>query len=387
MNHAPTAGRALRVALISPALLLACSLTAHAATSSANRPNLNSTTEVNYTKAKYLQRAGAIGSLVTDNWAPTGAGDVAGFSPKYTVAADGSGTHTSVQAAINAASGSSRVYIAVKPGTYRAVVCVPSNKPPITLYGTNSDAAKTVIVYNNAAPKPKSSSTAANACNPNTGSTTYGTTGSSTFTVMSDNFSAKNLTFSNDYKEGTYSSSGQQAVALMTMGDKNIFDNVRFLGHQDTLFLSSGGYQDVARSYLKACFVQGDTDFIFGRGTAVFEGGTVQYLSNVKGSGGNHIAPATAAGNTYGFLFVGTRFTADSGTGTNAVSLGRSWDESVSTGMYRAGTSPNGQAVIRDAVIDKHVKLTAPWGTSTSGRAFSPSGNRFREYKNTGAGS
>ena len=376
---------ALRAASLLAAAGLAAA--AHAATVSASRPMLSSTTAPNYTLEKYLQRSGTIGALASDGWAPTaGAGDVAGFRATYTVAADGSGTHATVQAAVNAASGSARVYIAVKPGTYRATVCVPRGKPPITLYGTGSDNTKAVIVFNNAGPKPKSSNTAANACNPNTGSTTYGTTGSATFTVAANDFHAKNLTFSNDYVEETYAGSGQQAVALMSTGDRLIFDSVRFLGHQDTLFVSSGDYNVVARSYFKNSLVQGDVDFIFGRGTAVFDGCTVKYLKGRKGNGGNHIAPATAAGNTYGFLFVNSRFTHDGASG-NSVSIGRSWDEGVSTGMYRAGVSPNGQAVIRQSTMDGHLKLQAPWGASTSGRAFSPSGNRFREYLNTGAGS
>ena len=371
-------------------LWLGCALlggiaAAHAATSSAQRPNLSDSQAASYTKTAYLQRAGTIGSLVSDNWNPTGAGDAAGFTARYVVAADGSGTHGTVQDAINAASGSSRVYIAVKPGTYRGVTCVPKGKPPITLYGTSSDAAQTVLVYNNYADKPKWSSTAANACNPQIGATTYGTTGSATFTVAANNFAAKNLTFSNDFSESA--SGNLQAVALMTTGDKLVFDNVRVLGNQDTLFLSTGGSNIVARAYFKSSYVQGDVDFIFGRGTAVFESCTIKYLSTRWGSNGNHIAPSTAAGNTYGFLFSGSHFTKDSGTRSNAISLGRSWDEGVSTGTYRAGVSPNGQAVIRESTLDSHIKLQAPWGSSTSGRMFSASGNRLREYKNTGGGS
>jgi pectinesterase len=178
-----------------------------------------------------------------------------------------------------------------------------------------------------------------------------------------------------------------QAVALMTTGDKLVFDNVRVLGNQDTLFLSTAGYSTIARSYFKSSYVQGDVDFIFGRGTAVFESCTIKYLSTRWGNNGNHIAPATAAGNAYGFLFSGSHFTKDSSTGSNVTSLGRSWDEGVSTGAYIAGSSPNGQAVIRESTLDSHIKLQAPWGTSTSGRAFSASGNRLREYKNTGGGS
>ena len=62
------------------------------------------------------------------------------------MAADGSGTHTTVQAALTAAaSGSARRYILVKPGTYRGVVSI-SGSTPITLYGADTDATRVVIV-------------------------------------------------------------------------------------------------------------------------------------------------------------------------------------------------------------------------------------------------
>ncbi|KQV96956.1 pectinesterase family protein [Rhizobacter sp. Root1221] len=375
-------GTALRLIVLT---LFAVNGVAPAATSSANRPMLNSTTQAYYTLERYLLRTGTIGELAIDRWNPT-AGAGSGFAATYTVAADGSGNFTTVQAAIDAASGSARVYIAVKPGTYRATVCVPANKPPITLYGTDSDAGRSVIVFDNAGPKPKPSGTPANACNPNTDATTYGTSGSTTFTVAANDFHAKNLTFSNDYVEETYSGSGQQAVALKTTGDRLIFDNVRVLGHQDSLYLSTREAATVARAYFKNSQVQGDVDFIFGRGTAVFDGCTITYLTGRKGNGGNHIAPSTAAGNPFGFLFVNSRFTHD-GASADSVSIGRSWDEGVAAGTYRAGVSPNGQALIRESTMDGHIKLQTPWGTSTSGRVYSPSGNRFREYQNTGAGS
>src|SRR5581483_2897430 len=111
------------------------------------RPLLPPRTADGYTIAKYLAQAGSLlTGLVVDNWNPTaGVGDVATFTPTYTVAADGSGTHTTVQAALSAAmsaAGTSRVYIRVMPGTYREIVCLKSPAPPITLYGTSADASQ-----------------------------------------------------------------------------------------------------------------------------------------------------------------------------------------------------------------------------------------------------
>ncbi len=70
---------------------------------------------------------------------------------------------------------------------------------------------------------------------------------------------------------------------------------------------------------------------------------------------------------------------------------GRSWDEGVAAGTYVAGTSSNGQAVIRNSSLGAHIREAAPWATSTSGRAYSSAaieanGNRFSEFAHAGEG-
>ena len=73
---------------------------------------------------------------------------------------------------------------------------------------------------------------------------------------------ARNLTFENS----TPDSSDWQALALRCDADRAIFDNVRFLGYQDTLFVWSS-----SRQYFRQSFISGDVDFIFGNATAVFD--------------------------------------------------------------------------------------------------------------------
>lgn len=350
------------------------------------RPLLGSSDAARHTTLAYLAQAGTIGSLVSDDWDPTaGVGEVSTFVPAYTVAADGSGSHATVQAAITAAAadgGTSRVAILVKPGTYREVVCVPKNAPPITLYGASSDATAVTIVYDNFAGKPVDAN--ANPCS-GPSSASYGTSGSATFAVFASGFQAKNLTFSNDYVETA--SGSNQAVALMTQGDRLVFENVRVLGNQDTLYVKTPSTLAVARAYFKACYVEGDVDFVFGRGTAVFDGCTLNVLTARQGSkGGNVLAPSTAAANPYGFLVTGSTFTAAPGTPANLIALGRAWDEGVT--CYTPGTSPNGQALVRDSVLGPQIRTANPWSAAaTTARPFSAGGNRLWEYQNSGPGS
>ena len=196
------------------------------------------------------------------------------------------------------------------PGTYREVVCVPSTAPPITLYSTSSDASQTVIVYNNYAGKPKAETAPANPCEPNinpnpsvssTSYQTYGTRGSATFAAYAKGFQAKNITFSNDVDESTLGSAAPQAVALITRGDQLVFENVRMLGNQDTLLAASLDVSTIARAYFKSSYIEGDVDFICGRATMVFDGGTIKFVNNRR-STGNILAASTDSRNPFGIL-------------------------------------------------------------------------------------
>jgi pectinesterase len=325
--------------------------------STSTRPQLTSAEAANYTIAKYFASG-------PDAWDPTaGLGAASSFTPNFTVAADGSGTHTTVQAALTAAaSGTARRYILIKPGTYRGVVSI-SGSTPITLYGADTDATKVVIVNNASA------------------GDAGGTAQSSTFTSKAAGLELMNLTISNDFATPA-SGSNIQAVALYTTGDKTVLQNVRLHGFQDTLYVDSPSATAIARVYIKNSFIEGDTDFIFGRAVMVIDGGEIRYLSSRKGTGsGVHFAPSTHVNNMYGFLAIRVNFTADSGAPSNKISLGRSWDQSSTT------PTPNGQAVIRESTLGGHINKTAPWAAAaTSGRAYSATGNRFDEYCNSGPG-
>jgi pectinesterase len=362
------------------------------------RPILPDSRAPDFSVLKYLEKAGSVTAPVTDGWDPTaGIGDVASFTPTYTVAATG-GTHTTVQSAVDSAAGdggTGRIYIRVLPGTYREFVCVPFGARPITLYGTGAQPSDTVIVFNNYSGKMKPVGQPGNPCSPSTSSGSYGTSGSATFAAYSNDFQAKNLTFSNDTDE-TGITSNAQGVALMTQGDKLVFENVRVLGNQDSLYVKTLSPENIARAYFKSSYVEGDVDFIFGRGTFVLDGCEIKQLT-ARQKTGNALAPSTDARNPYGILVINSTFTADTGAASGSIQLGRAWDESqqdiatytrnVATGVY-----PNGQALVRQSPLGAHI-AAAPWrSAATTNRPFNPEAgalpaNRLYEYANTGPGS
>ncbi|MBL7260525.1 pectinesterase family protein [Paractinoplanes lichenicola] len=259
-----------------------------------------------------------------------------GTSGPATVAKDGTGQYTTVQAAIDAvpANNTTRRVITIKAGTYREIVTVPSNKPYVTLQGLGGSASQTVIVNN------RSSAGG------------YGTSGSATAFLDGHDFAATNLTFSNDYGEGS------QAVAVNLNADRSVFDNVRFLGNQDTFLVNNN------RSYVKNSYVEGTVDFIFGGATTVFHNSSIY---EKRSSGGPITAASTDAAKTYGLLFYKCTIT---GAANNVTQLGRPW-------------RPDAQVLYRESSLSATIKTAQPW-TDMSGNTWQNA--RFSEYKNTGSG-
>jgi pectinesterase len=255
---------------------------------------------------------------------------------KPTVAADGSGTYKTVQAAIDAvpANNTTRRVITIKAGTYREIVTIPSNKPYITLQGLGSGPGSTVIVNNHSSAGG------------------YGTSGSATVFINGHDFIAKNLTMSNDYGEGS------QAVAASLNADRSVYDNVRFLGNQDTMLVYH------YRSYIVNSYVEGTVDFIFGGGTAVFNTSTIYER---RTSGGPITAANTDAAQTYGLLFY--KCTID-GAAKGVTGLGRPWGAA-------------GQVLYRESSMTASLNTAQPW-SDMSGNSWKNA--RFFEYRNTGAG-
>jgi pectin methylesterase-like acyl-CoA thioesterase len=210
------------------------------------------------------------------------------------------GEFPTVQSAIDAVEGQTatdRANIFIAPGRYVEQVVV--DKPFITLIGLGS-AAEQVVISFNSRPIPDVSLNEATSI-----------TGNATA------FMAQNLTFENS----TPDSSASQAVALGCHADRAIFDNVRFLGYQDTLFAWS-----MARQYFRKSFITGDTDFIFGNATAVFDRCTIESTDR-----GYITAADTTRTTANGLIFLDCQLvkgiSRHDGTTApnNSVFLGRPW--------------------------------------------------------------
>ncbi|GAA4047152.1 pectinesterase family protein [Nonomuraea soli] len=280
------------------------------------------------------------------------------------VAADGSGQFTTVQAAVDAVPpGNTRpVTILVREGTYKQQVVIPADKPYISLVGATRDPSRVVLTFDAAASQQKPD-----------GSGTYGTSGSASYVISADDFTARNLTFENAYDEAAAGSS--QAVAVRTVGDRQVYDNVRFIGNQDTLYANSPSTTSFSRQYFRNCYVEGDVDFIFGRATAVFDRCRIKSLTRGSTTNNGYVAaPSTEITNPYGFLIYRSQLVSTAPAQT--VFLARPW---------HAGGSATavGQLVVRESWLGQQVK-EIPYDDMSG---FSWRDARFAEYRNSGPGS
>ncbi len=215
----------------------------------------------------------------------------------FVVAQDGSGDFKTVQEAVDAVPDfrKNKTTIYIKNGVYKEKLVLAPSKTAVTLVG--EDVKKTILTHDDFASKK------------NRFGEEMGTTGSTTFFVFGDDFSAENITFEN--------SAGPvgQAVAVRIDGDRVMFTNCRFLGNQDTLY----PHGEKSRQYYKNCYIEGTVDFIFGWSTAVFENCEIFCK---KGSG--YITAASTLEETpYGFVFLNCRITGDAPA--NSYYLGRPW--------------------------------------------------------------
>jgi pectinesterase len=97
----------------------------------------------------------------------------------------------------------------------------------------------------------------------------------------------------------------------------------------------------VMRTYFTGSFIQGDTDFIFGHGAAVFNASTIQYTPARKGSNASDVfIPSTRPGSSDGFLVTGGTLNSPGDARSNTNPLGRAWDESRDSLANSANGSP-----------------------------------------------
>jgi len=259
----------------------------------------------------------------------------------FVVDSKGNGNFKTVQEAIDAVPDFRKIEteIYIKNGIYKEKLVLPTSKTNVTFIGENKN--ETILTYDDFAQKH------------NKFGEEMGTTGSTSFYVFGDNFKAKNITFENS--AGTIG----QAVAVRIDGDKVIFENCKFLGNQDTLYL----HGDKSRQYYKDCYIEGTVDFIFGWSTGFFENCEI-YCKNK----GYITAASTNKNAKHGFVFKNCKLIGSALE--NTFYLGRPWRDYA-------------QTVFIDCYMDKHIK---PEGWHNWNKPNAEQTTFYAEYNSSGPG-
>lgn len=241
----------------------------------------------------------------------TGYGDILEFITQApapdvvkTVAQDGSGDYTTVQAAFDDVpdfyTGEYRIFI--RKGVYYEKLFLDRNKVNVILEGEDRD--ETILTYDDYAGKAG------------------GTSNSYSVAIDPDDFLAMNITFRNTVKnDGSFAD--QQGVALRVNGDRQAYYNCNLLGYQDTYYTWGG--RGTGRTYMKNCYIEGSVDFIFGRNVVLFDSCQI----NINRNGGTLTAASTEPDALFGYVFRDCKITSDSigfnGEPITSFLLGRPW--------------------------------------------------------------
>lgn len=276
------------------------------------------------------------------------------FAFDYLVDPSGAaGAYTTIQAALDAIGGqtqANRANVLIAPGTYREQLVV--NKPFITFMGMGGAADTVTILSGGTGFSP-----AVYVQGPATG------------------FMATNLTFQNQILDNM-----SQGIALRSSADKAAYSDVRFVGYQDTLLIDNN-----SRAYFKDVFVTGDTDFIYGNATAVFDNATIQSTAPGYITAAN-TAPTTANGLIFrnATLIAGSArepfdYNGDpaSRATANSVYLGRPW------GWPRGEIA---SAIFIDTAMGSHIRTAGwnPWDLADPGPNTNPDAtSRYSEFGST----
>ena len=289
----------------------------------------------------------------------------------------GRGDFTTVQAAVTAATGAGYTLV-IAPGVYRETVTVGVTNPAtgqlsdaaseMTWLGADEDPRAVVIVYDNANGTPKPD-----------GSGTYGTSGSATTLIRTDGFTARRISFANDWLRAEHPAiTGTQAVAIKVQGDRSAFFDCHFLGHQDTLYADSSALGVFARQYYARCCIEGDVDFVFGRATAVYDHCHFRTLNRTDlatAPYGFVFAPSTAVANPRGYLVTHSRVSSQAPDGY--YKLARPW-------VPGSDTTARPMLTVRETALGPGIDAVAPY--TNMSETYPWQSQRFAEYRNTGPG-
>ncbi|MBQ7013897.1 MAG: hypothetical protein IJN11_08315 [Oscillospiraceae bacterium] len=289
-----------------------------------------------------------------------------------------SNNYATVTEAMNAASSinpkseSDRITVHIAPGTYREQILV--NTPYVTFVNDEPGKGDVLLTwyygigYNYYSVGSDGRYSAANAASKSAkAEPTQRWGGSVQLLSNADYFKAENIVFENSFNRYVTSEeiadgvtpSGSQKItynrtasnadvkskdatergaALTIDADNTEFFGCEFYGSQDTLYTGGNG------GYFKNCKIEGNTDYIFGKGDYVFENCELSFKGYSASAAGGYITAARE--QSKGYLFYNCDITAADDLVVSPGYLGRPWRDTAVVMFYN--TSVEYAGLIRD---------------------------------------
>ncbi|MCR5556771.1 MAG: pectin esterase [Butyrivibrio sp.] len=253
------------------------------------------------------------------------------------------GDYSTIMEAINAVPYEEQAMIHIGEGTFKEKIF--SDKRDIVFMGEGPD--KTIIEYDDGAFDEMEDGTK------------RGTFRSYTAFFGGKKVAVKDMTISNTAGPGEKRG---QAIAVYADAEHCLFENVKMLGYQDTLFCAPLPFTErqkngffgprvytpriKTRQHYVNCQIFGDVDFIFGGADAVFDNCFIQcnnrYKDETKGGAvkdgstadrhiNGYITAASGLKDDLGFVFRNCTITGEKGCEPGSVFLGRPWREQART--------------------------------------------------------
>jgi pectin methylesterase-like acyl-CoA thioesterase/lysophospholipase L1-like esterase len=116
----------------------------------------------------------------------------------------------------------------------------------------------------------------------------------------------------------------ERSAALCSDADQAEYYNCRFLGVQDTLYTGTN-----KRQYFRNCYIEGNTDFIFGDGDVVFENCEIRWAGYTDSAVPGYLTAARTP-LVKGYLFYNCLISADAAVYQAPGMLGRPWGPQAS---------------------------------------------------------
>ena len=169
----------------------------------------------------------------------------------------------------------------------------------------------------------------------------------------------------------------ERSTALCVEADMAEFKDCTFIGSQDTLYMGAP-----VRAYYKNCVIEGNTDYIFGSGNAIFDACELRFAGYSDTANGGYITAARQDADKWngfevaykGYLFRGctiTRLDKDA-AGQDMLHasgyFGRPWDQNASVFFF-------------NTVLEDADAITAAGWTDMSGNL--PQNANYNEYNTT----